>query len=161
MNGGDVGRDAIEAGVVAGGGDRAPVDVAADGLHVQALGGGDRQHAGAGADVEHVPEMPPLRQVVERHEAAAGGAVMAGAEGERGLDLDRQGIDRHPQAVVAVVAAVHHEAAGAHRRQPGEALRHPVGLGQRFEGQRGGRVISGGHAHQVAHRHPHRGASRK
>ena len=48
----------------------------------------DRQHAGAGADVEHAAQPPPLGQIVERHQAAARGAVVAGAEGERRLDLD-------------------------------------------------------------------------
>ena len=55
---------------------------------------------------------PPLCQIVERQQTAARGAVVAGAEGERGFDLDADlvGLDAG-----AVVRAVHDEAAGAHR----------------------------------------------
>ena len=92
---------------------------------------------------------PPLGQIVQRQQAAARGAVMAGAEGERGLDLDAQRVDRHRGAVMR---AVHDEAAGAHRLEAGEALRHPVGLRQRLEGQRRRRVLARRHPHQRAHR---------
>ena len=60
-------------------------------------------------------------------EAAGGGAVVAGAEGLAGLDLDGDVVRLH---LAAVVWPVHQEAAGAHRLQPFEALRHPVGLRQ-------------------------------
>ena len=72
----------------------------------QGLCGRDGEDAGAGADVEHFDggaaesrgrrrcqdaatrRLAPLRQSVEGHQAAARGAVMSGAEGERGFDLD-------------------------------------------------------------------------
>ena len=60
---------------------------------------------------------------VERQQAAARGAVMAGAEGERRLDLDADAVGRNAGAVMG---AVHDEAAGRDRLQPGEALAHPV-----------------------------------
>ncbi len=44
---------------------------------------------------------------------------MAGAEGERGLDLDADAVRRDAGAVVR---AVHDEAAGRDRLEPGEAL---------------------------------------
>ena len=57
---------------------------------------------------------PPAaaRQHVERQQAAAGGAVMAGAEGGRGLDLDADAMAGHAGAVVR---AVHDEAPGGDR----------------------------------------------
>ena len=48
----------------------------------------DRKHACAGADVEHVERAPAFGQVVEREETAAGRAMVTGAEGKGGLDLD-------------------------------------------------------------------------
>jgi hypothetical protein len=53
---------------------------------------------------------------------------MAGAEGEAGLDLDGDVADAPP---VAVMRAVNQEAAGAHRLQAFQRLRHPVDVGQR------------------------------
>ena len=55
--------------------------------------------------------------------------MMAGAEGGAGADLDPAAAGR----LVAVVAAVDEEAAGAHRRQPGEGAGHPVDIGQGLE----------------------------
>ena len=51
---------------------------------------------------------------VERFEAERGGGVVAGAEGLAGLDLDGAAT---AAGAVAVVAAVHEEAACGHRRQ--------------------------------------------
>ena len=49
------------------------------------------EYAGAGADIEDAPCAAiarTLAQRLESQQAAARRAVMAGAEGERGLDLD-------------------------------------------------------------------------
>ena len=67
-------------------------------------------------------------------EAAGGGAVMAGAEGQPGLDLDGEVAGAAP---VAVMRAVHQEAPGADRLQPLERLRDPVDVGQDFAVDRG------------------------
>ena len=64
-----------------------------------------------------------LAQPVERQQTAARGAVMAGAEGERRLDLDADPVDRDAGAVVR---AVDDETAGRDRLEPGEALAHPI-----------------------------------
>ena len=64
-----------------------------------------------------------LAQRVEREQAAARGAVMAGAEGERGLDLDADPVGRHAPAIMR---AVHDEAAGGDRLEPGDAFAHPI-----------------------------------
>ena len=75
------------------------VDVGREHAPPQGARGGDGEHAGAGAEIEN----PRWREAgvcaclhrfaesVEREQAAAGGAVMAGAEGERRLDLDADG----------------------------------------------------------------------
>ena len=57
-------------------------------LRLQDFRRGDGEHAGAAADVEDVARPPTLQQAIEMQQAAARRAVMAGAEGEAGLDLD-------------------------------------------------------------------------
>ena len=54
---------------------------------------------------------------------------MAGAEGQAGLDLDGEVADA---AAVAVMRAMDQEAAGAHRLQAFQRVRHPVDVGQDF-----------------------------
>ena len=70
---------------------------------------------------------------IERQQAAARGAVMAGAEGERRLDLDA---DPAWRDAGAIVRAVHDEAAGRDRLQAREALAHPILGGDALEAQR-------------------------
>ena len=76
--------------------------------------------------------LPPrmIRQAVERQQAAAGRAVMAGTEGERGLDLDADAVRFNAGAVVR---AVHDKSAGRDRLQPDEALRDPILRGDALE----------------------------
>ncbi|MFO1067203.1 MAG: hypothetical protein U1E14_01640 [Geminicoccaceae bacterium] len=62
----------------------------------------------------------------EGQQAALRRRVLARAEGEAGIDLDRQEPFRHP---VAGVAAMDDEAPGQHRRMLPRRRRHPVGLG--------------------------------
>ena len=77
-----------------------------------------------------------LANTIERQQTAACGAVVAGAEGERRLDLDADPVRRDPRAVVG---AVHDKAAGGDRLEPGEALLDPIGRGVAAEAQhRGG-----------------------
>ena len=66
-------------------------------------------------------------------ETAARGAVMAGAEREAGLDLDRDvvGADKR-----AVMRAMHEKTPGAHRLKPGERARDPVALRRQAERRR-------------------------
>ena len=85
---------------------------------VQRLGSGDRQHAGAGAEIEHAPRPPGFQHMIEQQQAAARGAVMAGAERQRRLDLDADLVGRHPRAVVL---AMHDETPGRDRDQILEA----------------------------------------
>ena len=50
--------------------------------------------------------------MIEQQQAAARGAVVAGAERQRRLDFDAELVGRHP---LAVMLAVHDEASGRHR----------------------------------------------
>ena len=63
--------------------------------------------------------------VAEQHEAAAGRAVMAGAEGERRLDLDAELVHAHG---AAIMLAMQQKPSGADRREAGERVRDPIGL---------------------------------
>ncbi len=74
---------------------------------------------------------------------------MAGAEGERSLDLDGDGIAWDARALVR---AMHDKTAGAHRRQVGQTLRHPVSVGDGLEAQRLCRRVAGDQRHLRAHR---------
>ncbi|MNL37510.1 hypothetical protein D3C87_1596590 [compost metagenome] len=96
---------------------------------MQEFPGGDRQHTAAGAKVEHVAHRAGARHGRQHFEAAGGGAVVAGAEGLAGLDLDG---DLAGADLVAVMGAVHDEAAGAYRRQTFERLGDPVDIRQHF-----------------------------
>ena len=98
---------------------------------VQRLGGGNRQHAGAGAEVEHALRPPRLQHMVEQQQAAARGAVMAGAEGQRRLDLDAELVGGHPRAVMG---AMHDKAPRRHRHEVFQARLDPVLGLDRVEG---------------------------
>ena len=80
----------IDRGIVAGDVDRDRVDVGGD---APRLGPqrqrGEGEQAGAGADVGDVGEaLAVALEAVERREAARGGRMLAGAEGEAGVDLE-------------------------------------------------------------------------
>ena len=64
-----------------------------------------------------------LQHMIEQQQAAARGAVMAGAERQRRLDLDAELVGRHP---LAVMLAMHDKAAGGDRDQIFEAGLDPV-----------------------------------
>jgi len=63
-------------------------------LRCRVRAGGERQHAAAGAEVENMRGTADFQDRVEHGEAAARRAVVAGAEGERRLDLQRDVICR-------------------------------------------------------------------
>ena len=89
----------------------------------------------------------PLGQFIQRQQAAARGAVVAGSKRKRRLDLDADvvGLDAG-----AVVRAMHDAAAGAHRFETGEALLDPIGRRDRLDGERGRRRFAGGDRDQRA-----------
>ena len=109
----------------------------------------DRQHAGAGAEIEHAPRAPPLRQSIERQQAAARGAVVAGTESKRRLDFDADGVDRHPRAVMG---AVHDKAAGAYGAKPARLCATQSVSASASKAQRLRRLIARGQRDQRAHR---------
>ena len=155
----DEGAGAVEPRILARDLHRAGVDVARQHRRAQRARRRDGEHAGAGADVEHAqvclaPAALLLHEPVEREQAAAGGAVVAGAEGERRLDLDADAVAGDARAVVR---AVHHEAAGFDRGEALEARAHPVLRRQPLEGERVRRVRAGGEGDQ----RPHRGFVRR
>ncbi len=73
---------------------------------------------------------------------------MAGAEGERGFDLDADTVRRDAGAVVR---AVHGKAAGRDRLEPGKAFRDPIRRGDGLKAQRACRRGAAGHCRQCAH----------
>ena len=76
------------------------------------------------------------------HEAPAGRAVMAGAEGEPGLDLDRDVIRLDPRPVVA---PMNEKAPGPNRFKAGQRIGDPVLLFREAKGRRaGGRIVRSG-----------------
>jgi len=121
----NIAGDAIDARIGARRRHRARIDIACDHRPPQRLGCSDGEHAGSGADVEHgaACAAPRLRDAVEREQATAGTAVMAGAEGEPRLDLNGNAVD--PNAA-AVMRPMHDEATGLDRLEAFEARAHPV-----------------------------------
>ena len=71
-----------------------------------------------------------LEPPIERQQASARRSVMAGAEGERRLDLDADAVGWNARAVVR---PVHQEAPGRDRLEPGEARGHPVARRDRLD----------------------------
>ena len=153
---------AIEPGIGARGAHGGGVDVGREHAPPQGARGGDGENAAAGAEIEN-PRAPlpgarlgcahgpahRFAEPVEREQAAAGGAVMAGAERERRLDLDADGASRNAGAVMG---AVHDEAAGRDRLEPAQALAHPVPCSAPLEDQRLGRLCTGGRGDKRAQR---------
>ena len=68
---------------------------------------------------------PSPQHALEQQQAAARRAVMAGAEGERGFDLDGE-VVRFDAG--AIMRAVNEEAAGANRRKAGQGVGDPIAL---------------------------------
>src|SRR5271166_3357972 len=125
--------------------DRHWIDIAEPHLPFEDFTRRDRQHAGAAADVENLLRPAALEKPVEMEEAAAGRAVMAGAEGEAGLYLDGDVAcaDFRP-----VVAAMDEKASGPDRLKTGKRIRHPVALFRRPERRRLRGLLVGGDGDQ-------------
>ena len=87
--------------------------------------------------------------MIEQQQAAARGAVMAGAERQGGLDLDAEFVGRHAGAVVL---AVHDEASGGDGHEVFQRGLDPVLGLDGIEGDRLRDVVAGGEADQVADR---------
>ena len=137
----DEAAGAVERGIGAGRAHRAAVDVGRQHGPPQGARGRDGEHARAGAEIEDAPSRQRLAKPIEREQAAARGAVMAGAEGQRRFDLDADAIDGNAGAVMG---AVHDEAAGGDGSQSGEAFAHPILRRDALEAQRLGRCGSRG-----------------
>ena len=113
----------VQPRIFAGDLHRGRIDIARQHLLVQRLGRRDRQHAGAGAEIEHAARTPRFQDMVEQQQAAARGAVVAGAERQRRLDFDAELVGRDP---LAVMLAVHDEASGRYGDEVFEAGLDPV-----------------------------------
>jgi hypothetical protein len=126
--------DAIDARIGACRRHGARIDIACDHRPPQGLGSSDGEHPGSGADVEHnaARAAPRLRDAIEREQATAGTAMMAGAEGEPCLDLNGNTVDAN---AAAVMCAVHDEATGLDRLETFETRAHPVGGCKHLEAQ--------------------------
>ena len=83
--------------------------------------------------------MPALCKIGERLQAPARRAVVAGAEGERGLDLDADVVGAQS---CAVMRAMNEKAPDAHRLEIGEALRNPIRRRHRLDGQQPRRSLA-------------------
>ena len=104
---------------------------------------GNRQNAAAGADIKHALDTPPLCKIGERLKAPARRAVVAGAEGEGGLDLDADVVGAQ---FCAVVRAVNEKAPDAHRLEIGKALRNPIRRRHRLDAERPRRGLARGNS---------------
>ena len=93
------------------------------------LGNADGQHGAAGAQIQRIARMFAADDFADHVEAAGGGAVVAGAEGKTGVDLDTEIVDA---ARVAVVRAVHEEPSRTHRREAFERMGDPIDIGYLF-----------------------------
>lgn len=82
-------------------------------------------------------------------ETAARRAVMAGAEGQRGFDLDANAVRRHS---IAIVRAVNEKATGRDRFQSGKTFAHPVFRRDRLETKRLAGVRACGDSRELAQR---------
>jgi len=83
--------DPVDRRIVARDVDRLGVDVGGDAARLRPQRQrGEGEQAGAGADVGDIGEALTIAlELVERFEAARGGRMLAGAEGEAGVDLER------------------------------------------------------------------------
>ncbi len=152
----------VEPGIGAGDAHRFGIDVGCQHALPQRPGRRNGEHAAAGAEIENAQSIPPpegaktgaqlahpLAQAVERQKTAARRAVVAGAEGERRLDLDADPVGR---TCGAVVGAVNEESPSLDGLEACEALFHPILRGHALETQPLRRRGTGGCRHQRSHR---------
>ncbi len=119
--------DPVVHDIAAGNLDRSRINVARPHPAPQKLRRGDRQDPGAGANIERAGDPPP-RQNFERHEAALGRRMLAGAKSGRGIECDPDRPGRHP---AAKMRAVDKKAADAQRRKSELVFGEPVAINQR------------------------------
>jgi hypothetical protein len=93
--------------------------------------------------------MATLEIRVERQQTSPRGAVMAGAEGERGLDLDADAVARNAGAVVR---SMDQKAAGRDRLEPRKARRDPVARRHRLDDEFAHRLRARNGADEIAQR---------
>ena len=86
--------------------------------------------------------------MTEQQQAAAGGTVMAGAEGERRFDLDADLVRRDAGAVVLTM---NHETSRWNGNQIVQAHPHPVLGFDHIESQVAGDLGTGSTGHEIAH----------
>src|SRR4029077_9470914 len=110
--------------------DCAPIDIACLDTNMKKPCCGNCQNAAAGADIEHTVDVPALCKIGKRLQAPTRRAVVTGAKGERGLDLDADVVGAQ---FCAVVRAVNEKAADANRLEIGEALRNPIRRSDRLD----------------------------
>ena len=103
----------------------------------------------SGSDIENAARMSRPRDTVEGEQAAAGGTVMAGAEGERGFDLHTDAMRGDARAVMT---AMHDKPAGFDRLQSGKTRLGPIAGRKCLESQRAGGVISSHERQETSYR---------
>src|SRR5262249_28400483 len=91
---------------------------------------------------------PRFHDAVEREQAAARRAVVAGAEGEACLDFEADAVGAHTGARVR---GMDDEAARLHRGEAFQAVAHPVHWRERLEAQRLRRLHAGERCDERAH----------
>ena len=93
------------------------------------LGGGDGEYAGACADIEDTPRTAMAKNVLQRHQAAPGRAVMAGAERKAGFNLDWNLASSYRGQVMRTM---NNETTGLDRRKDAERMGDPIDVRQVF-----------------------------
>ena len=100
----------------------------------------ERRRAVRDGGVGPAPGRVSLYDPIERDQASARRAVVAGAEGERGFDFYCDAVRAH---ACPIMCAVNREASRLDWGEGGEALAHPVVHRQRLEFQRRCRLRAG------------------
>ena len=136
----EAGVGLVQGGVLVGDPHRGGVDVGADRDPAAGPRRRDGQDARAAADIQNPLEPFALQQIVEGLQTADRRAVVAGAEGGAGVDLQIDGVGRHPSLVMR---PIDEEAPGAPRRQARQGHGQPVGVGQLLD-RDGDRIVGQG-----------------
>lgn len=118
-----IGASAIGARVGARRFDGDRIDVAGGDGTIEQTGGRDGENARAGADVNDTARPAPSNGAIESAQAPERRAVMSGAKGQRGLDLDPDIIGAQ---LFAVMSAMDDDASRAYRFQAGERVLNPI-----------------------------------
>ena len=98
-----------------------------------ALRRGDGEYARTCSDVDHAAEVPPLEQSVQRQQGTQRAAMMTGAKGLGGFNLDGFDAMAEPRSIVA---AMDQKLAGLHGWSLGLGFADPIGGGDRLDPRR-------------------------